>query len=84
MFNCLRTVPTFVTVHTFWASRDTRVSYGRCILIQGYFCEVRRKQNLAIALGIQKENWGNHAFFRDNLCSVWEKVPYIALYFTVF
>ena len=24
----LRTVPTIVTAHTFWASRDTRVSYG--------------------------------------------------------
>ena len=36
----LRTVPTFVTVHTFCASRDTRVSYGWCLLIQGYFCAV--------------------------------------------
>ena len=34
----LRTVSTFVTVHTFCASRDTRVSYGWCLLIQGYFC----------------------------------------------
>ena len=33
----LRTVPTFVTAHTFCASRDTRVSYGWCLLIQGYF-----------------------------------------------
>ena len=32
--------PTFVTAHTFCASRDTRVSYGRCLLIQGYFCVV--------------------------------------------
>ena len=36
----LRTVPTFVTAHTFCASRDTRVSYGWCQLIQGYFCAV--------------------------------------------
>ena len=36
----LRTVPTFVTAHTFCASRDTRVSYGWCLLIQGYFCAV--------------------------------------------
>ena len=34
----LRTVPTFVTAHTFCASRDTWVSYGWCPLIQGYFC----------------------------------------------
>ena len=33
----LRTVPTFVTAHTFCASRDSRVSYGWCLLIQGYF-----------------------------------------------
>ena len=39
---------------------------------------MRRKQNLASALGIQKGNvWGNHAFFRDN------KMPFTALYFTV-
>ena len=34
----LRTVPTIVTVHTFCASGDTRVSYGWCLLLQGYFC----------------------------------------------
>ena len=34
------TVPTFVTAHTFCASRDTRVSYGWCLLIQEYFCAV--------------------------------------------
>ena len=44
-------VPTLVTAHTFCASRDTWVSYGWCLLI-------RRKQNLASVLGIQKENWG--------------------------
>ena len=36
----LRTVPTFVTAHTFCASRDTRVSCGWCLVIQGYFCAV--------------------------------------------
>ena len=36
----LRTAPTFVTAHTFCASRDTQVSYGWCLLIQGYFCKV--------------------------------------------
>ena len=29
-----------VIAHTFCASRDTRVSYDRCLLIQGYFCAV--------------------------------------------
>ena len=38
--NILRTVPTIVTAHTFCASRDTRVSYGWWLLIQGYFCAV--------------------------------------------
>ena len=55
-------VPTFVTAHTFCGSRDTQVSYGWCLLIQGYifscFQTMRRKQNLARALGVQKENWG--------------------------
>ena len=46
---------------------------------------MRRKQNLASAFGIQKENWGSHAFFRDNKASIWKKkTPYIALYFTAF
>ena len=36
----LRTAPTIVTAHTFCASRDTRFSYGRCLLIQEYFCAV--------------------------------------------
>ena len=39
-FCSLRTVPTFVTAHTFCASQDTRISYGWCLLIQGYFCAV--------------------------------------------
>ena len=34
----LRTVPTIVIAHTFCASRDTRVSFRWCSLIQGYFC----------------------------------------------
>ena len=66
--------------HTFCASRDTRVSCGWCLLIQGYVCAVliktiRKKQNSASALGIQKEIskkkiGGNHAFFRDNQASI--------------
>ena len=60
--NCiLRTVPTIVTAHTFCASRNTRVSYGWCLLIQGYFARFKsmgRKQNLPNALGISKEKWG--------------------------
>ena len=38
--NFLRTVPTIVTAHTFCASRDNRVSYRWCSIIQGYFCAV--------------------------------------------
>ena len=37
----LRTVPTIVIAHTFCASRDTRISHGSCVLIQGYFCAVQ-------------------------------------------
>ena len=53
----LRTVPTIVITHTFCASRDTLISYGWCLLIQGYFCgfkAMRQKQTSASTLGIQK------------------------------
>ena len=70
----------FVTEHTFCASRDTPVSYGWCLLIQGYFCAVL---NYAEKAGTQQIG-GNHAFFRDNKALIWKKTPYIALYFTAF
>ena len=38
--NWLRTVPLFVTAHTFCASRDIRVSQGINPPIQQYFCAV--------------------------------------------
>ena len=34
-------VLTIVIAHTFCASRDTRISYGWYLLIQGYFCVVQ-------------------------------------------
>ena len=37
----LRTVPAIVIAHTFCASRDTRISHGWCLSIQGYFCAVQ-------------------------------------------
>ena len=41
-FPCLlRTVPTIVIAHTVCASRGTRISYGWCLLTQGYFCAVQ-------------------------------------------
>ena len=57
--NILRTLPTFLTAHTFCASRDTGLSCGWCLLIQDIFAQfktMRRKQILASALGSQKEN----------------------------
>ena len=36
----LRTAPTIVIAHTFCASRDTLISNGWYLLIQGYFCAV--------------------------------------------
>ena len=35
-------MPTIVIAHTFCASRDTRISYRRCLLIRGYFCAVQK------------------------------------------
>ena len=71
----LRTVPTFVTAHTFCASRDTCVSDVVPANTGTFFARfkaIRRKQNFASALGIQKENQ-----FR-------KKMPDIALYFGAF
>ena len=39
--NNLTTVPTIVIAHMFCTSRDTWISYRRCILVQGYFCAVQ-------------------------------------------
>ena len=64
----LRTVPTIVIAHTFCASRDTRIFYRRCLLIQEYFCAVQNyaeKAELSILVS-KKKIGGNHAFFRDN------------------
>ena len=56
-----KTVPPFVTAHTFCASRDIRVSQGACPLILQYFCvayDYVEKIDLTRAIRIQKENWG--------------------------
>ena len=50
----LRTVPTFVTAHTFCASWDTRVSFRWCLLIQGYFYVVL---NYAEKAELNKCSW---------------------------
>ena len=50
----LRTVHTTVIAHTFCASRDTRISYRQCLLIQGYFCAV---QNYAEKAELDKCSW---------------------------
>ena len=74
VLDLLRTVPTFVTAHTFCASRDTRVSFGLCLLIKGYFARfktMRRKQNLASLLESKMKIGGNHAFFRDDKASIY-------------
>ena len=50
----LRTVPTIVIAHTVSASRDTRISYGWCLLIQGYFWAV---QSYAEKAELSKCSW---------------------------
>ena len=47
-------VPTFVTAHTFCASRDTRVSCEWCPVMQGYFYAV---QNYAEKAELSKCSW---------------------------
>ena len=51
----LRTVTTFVTVHTFCASQNTWVSCWWCLLIQGYFCMVQK--NFAEKAELSKCSW---------------------------
>ena len=34
-------MPTTIIAHTFCASRDTRIPYGWCLLMHGYFCAVQ-------------------------------------------
>ena len=50
----LRTVPTIVIAHALCASQDTRISYGWCFLIQGYF---RAVQNYAEKAELSKGSW---------------------------
>ena len=67
----LRKVPTIVIVHPFCLSQDTRISYGWCLLIQGYFCAVQNyaekaELSIKVILVSKKKIGGNHAFLRDN------------------
>ena len=50
----LRTVPTIVIEHTFCASRDTRISYQRCLLTREYLCAV---QNYSDKAELSKSSW---------------------------
>ena len=43
-----------------------------------------KEQILAKAIGIQKENWGAHEFFRDNRAQVWKEIALRSLYFNAF
>ena len=47
-------MPTIVITHTFCASRDTRIFYRLCLIIQGYFCAV---QNYADKAELRKCSW---------------------------
>ena len=70
----LRMVPTFSTVHTFCASPHAQFSMGGAYYSRDIFAQfktMRRKQNIASALGIHKKIGGNHAFFRDTKASIY-------------
>ena len=79
-------MPTFVTAHTF---RGTRVSYGWCLLIQGYFCEVKNyaeKTELSKCSLYPERELGvtMHISEIKKSFNLKKKTPYIALYFTFF
>ena len=88
----LRMVPNFVTVHTFWTSRDTKVSYVWCLLNTGWdifmwFKTKQRKKNSASVLGIQNENLGQPCIFHSEIIKLQfgkRLTQNIALYFTAF
>ena len=79
-------LPTFVTAHTYCASRNTGVSCGWCLLIQGYLLRGLKlcggSRNYKVLLVSKEKIEGNHAFFRDIKGSLWNKTHNIALYFT--
>ena len=62
----LRTVPTFGSAHLEILGFPMGGAYQYMDTVFARFKTIRRKQNLASALGFPKENWGNHALFRDN------------------
>ena len=85
----VKDVPTFVTAHTFCASRDTWVSFlwvvptNTGIFLRGLkLCGESRTWQ--VRLVSKKKMWGNHAFFRDNKAPILERTSYIVLYFTGF
>ena len=87
MSNCLRTVPTFVTAHTFYASQDTQVPYGWSLLIQGYFCMVlnyAEKAELRMSSWYPRRKFGITMHFSEITKLQFGKKMYIAFYFTVF
>ena len=64
----LRMVPTIGIAHTFCASRDTQISYGWYLLIQGYFCTVQtyaEKEELSKCSRYQKRKFGVTTHFSE-------------------
>ena len=62
----LRTVPTIITAHMFCASRDTRVSYGWSLLIQGILCYAE-KAELSKRFWYRKRKLGITMHFSETL-----------------
>ena len=81
-------MPTIVIVHTFCASRDTRISNGLCLLIQEYFCAVQnyvKKAELSKCSWYPKRKLGVASHFSEIIkLQIWKKMPYITLYFKAF
>ena len=79
----LRMVPTIVTAHMFWASRDTRVSYGLCLLIQECFCAVlnyTEKAELSKCFWYPKRKLGVTMHFSEIIKLQFRKKSHTLLY----
>ena len=86
--NPLRTVPPFVTAHTFCASRDIRISLGICPLVQQYFCAVYgfvEKAYLSKGSQNPKRKLGVTMHFSEIIeLKFAKKLPYILCILTLF
>jgi len=85
---CLRTVPPFVTAHTFSPSRDIQVSKGICPPVPQYFCaayDYVEKVDLNKGYQNQKRKFGVTTHFSEIIeLKCVKKLPFILCILALF